>query len=382
MSFQKTEMLVPNVPKMPIASPGQTIAQFKAQQERINEKNEIKEWQSRGNVATGPDQFGEVTTLKQEQIIHARLWKNLDKWGILGDIGKFLTQPTPDFWSFGTSNESFAGMSGQGHWCVAPMFFGTTPWGNFSDHGHHDTSAKGGNSFSNSWWLAYAVTDKLEVWATPGFDLKWNGGASLSSPQATDTPFGIKYRTSTAYSPSLTLTLGGQAPTGRWDRLSNPNDASGAGTWYFNFGVTMLYTIPVLGHALVGTVWATANQATGQARLHGMSAYGTESGFDGWARPSEFGTAGQDFQYGITKKFGLVLDLVGKWSAPTSVKGWDATGNWTEKKQAWSDQFTVIPGFEYGFTPNLGFVAQVSVPVVGRNSAANLMPEGAFVVYY
>ncbi|KMQ91908.1 hypothetical protein RF55_8176 [Lasius niger] len=382
MSLHVTaESTLPNMPEMPLIAPPKNPEELAVQQEAINNTNEIKEWKGRGNSVTGPDQYGQVASVGQERIIHAKLWKKLDKWGVLGDVGKFLTQPMPEFWNQGTINESFPAMNGQGHWCIEPMFFGSTPWGSFNNNGHHDTSG-GGNNYTNLWWMAYSITDQLEVFVEPTYELNWGGGSPLSSPQAADTPFGIKYRTSSMYSPSLTLTLGGQAPTGRWDRLSNPNDGSGSGTWYFNFGVTMMYSIPVFGHPLISSIWASANQATGKARIHGMSTYGTEAGFDGWASPSQFGSAGEGFEYGLTKKFGLVLDLMGNWAAPTTVKGHDANGVWSNTKGQWNDQFQVVPGVEYAFSPNWGIVGQVSVPVVGRNSSASLTPEAAIVAYY
>ncbi|QCE32629.1 hypothetical protein FAI41_03005 [Acetobacteraceae bacterium] len=376
--------MMPDMPQMPMMSSDETPQALALQQRAINQKNDIKEWQERGNTATGPDQFGEVKSVAQEQIIHARIWKKLDKWGVLGDVGKFFTQPMPEFWNQGTINESFPAMNGKGHWCVEPMFFGSTPWGSFNSNGHHDTSkaANGGNNYTNLWWMAYSITDQLEVFIEPTYEVNWNGGASTGSPEFADLPFGIKYRTSSSYSPSLTLTLGGQAPTGRYDKLSNPNDGSGSGSWYFNFGVTMMYSIPVFGHPLISSVWASANQSTGDARIHGMSTYGTEAGFDGWASPSQFGSAGEGFEYGLTKKFGLALDLMGNWAAPTSVKGHDANGVWSKTKGEWSDQFTVVPGLEYAFSPNWGIVGQVSVPVVGRNTSANLTPQMAVVAYY
>ncbi|QCE34353.1 hypothetical protein FAI40_02810 [Acetobacteraceae bacterium] len=375
----------PLIPFSPEESPTvPTLDQLKAQQDALNRQNDLKEWAERGNTATGPDRFGIQNGKKGDKIVEAKIWKKLDKWGVLGEVGKFFTQPVPEFWNQGTLNESFPAMNGKGRWCVEPMFFGSTPWGKFNSNGHHDTSkgANGANNYNNLWWLAYSITDQFEVFAEPTYDLNWNGGAGMSSPQMADLPFGIKYRTSSTYSPSLTLTLGAQAPTGKVDRLSNPNDSTGSGTWYFTFGVTMMYSIPVFGHSLVSSIWASANQATGDARIHGMSTYGTDVGFNGWASPTEFGSVGEGFEYGLTKKFGLALDLMGNWAAPTTVKGYDAQGMWSKRRGEWSDQFTVVPGVEYAFTPHWGVVAQVSVPVVGRNTNANLTPQMAVVAFY
>ncbi|QCE32409.1 hypothetical protein FAI41_01765 [Acetobacteraceae bacterium] len=312
-------------------------------------------------------------------------WSNKKGWlnQTLYSLDKFFNQPVPEQWSGGTLYELFPPGENPGEWTIEPYFIATVPNGQFDNLGRRVPDDPPGYSFAQQWYLQYAVTKRLSVYANPGYSYSWGGGDRSGSVEAQDLPFDLFYRMTPDHSyPLVTAYLGGQAPTGPYDNLQNSNNGTGTGAWSFNFGVSAMASFPFFGHALITDLWAQANQTTGDVRVKGMSTYGTDQDFNGWAIPSQFGSAGAGFEFGVTKKFMLDLELIGYWNAPVNMKGWEA-GQWQEYQESdWTDVFDVGPGMEYSFNEHFSLVAEVIIPLAGVNTTASLSPSAAIVCSY
>ncbi|QCE35236.1 hypothetical protein FAI40_07805 [Acetobacteraceae bacterium] len=298
-------------------------------------------------------------------------------------MDRFFNQPVPEQWSSGTLYELFAPGEKPGEWTIEPYFIATVPNGQFDNLGRQVSSNPGSYSFAQQWYIQAAVTKRLTVNINPGYSYSWGGGDRSGSVEVQDLPFDLFYRvTPDDHYPLVTVYLGGQAPTGPYDQLQNSNNGTGTGAWSFNFGVSSMMTFPIFGHALIADAWAQANQTTGDVRVKGMSTYGTDQNWDGWAIPSQFGSAGLGLEYGITKKFMLDLELIGYWNAPVRMKGWES-GQWQEYQESgWTDVFDLGPGLEYNFNEHWSVVSEVIIPLAGVNTTASLSPTAAIVCSY
>ncbi|KMQ93832.1 hypothetical protein RF55_6047 [Lasius niger] len=310
---------------------------------------------------------------------HKKGWLNQSLYA----IDKFFNQPVPEQWSAGTLYELFPPSDKKGEWTIEPYFVSTVPNGQFNQLGKNVSDNPGSYSFAQQWYLQAGITDRLTVNIIPGYIYNWGGGERSGSVEVQDLPFDLLYRvTPDNQFPLVTVYLGGQAPVGPYDKLQNSNDGTGTGAWSFNFGVSSMMTFPFFGHALIADLWAQANQTTGDVRVKGMSTYGTDQAFNGWAMPSQFGSAGAGFEFGVTKKFMLDLELIGYWNAPVNMKGWEA-GQWQRYQESgWTDVFDVGPGMEYSFNEHWSAVAEVIIPVAGINTTASLSPTAAIVCSY
>ncbi|KMQ85589.1 hypothetical protein RF55_15771 [Lasius niger] len=292
----------------------------------------------------------------------------------------------PEHWFNGTMNEEFPAMAKQGMFELEPYFIGSTPLAQINNNGKWGKTSGSPNSFSNSWFFEYGITDRLSFEITPSYNVEWGNQTGKGSYTSfNDLPVELLYNMFGNNNPTLTLYLGFQAPTGPYQNQSNTDAGSGWGTWFFNFGLQSQWSFLISKHHVLNVAfWGLANQSTGNVHIKGISStYGTDSGFNGTGSASQFGSEGIGLEYSLwSRKATLACDLYESWVAPIHTTGHEADGSYVNATSQWSQNFTVEPEFEYSFTEHLGILVGLEITAAGRNTTASLSPEFALNAVY
>ncbi|QDH12868.1 hypothetical protein E3E12_00090 [Formicincola oecophyllae] len=284
-------------------------------------------------------------------------------------------QHPPEQWNTGTLFAPFPALPEQGEIVIEPYNEFYVPNGAFNARGDHVRSP-GQASFTQFWFMQYAVTDRLTVGVYPTWSRSWGNHQKSSSFVFNDLPIDLEYRLTPHYTPSLTAYIGTTVPTGPYKNLSNPADGLGTGSWFLHYALQGELVFPFFSQTVRFHFWAQAYQPLTSARLKGMTAYGTSPGYLGHAHPGWYGNEGMGSEWGITKKWVFALDFYHTWGAGAVLRG--RRGNQRlESRSGWNGTLNVGPELEYNWDPNWGVVAGVIVPVMGHNSSASLQPQMA-----
>ncbi|QCE34934.1 hypothetical protein FAI40_05965 [Acetobacteraceae bacterium] len=314
---------------------------------------------------------------------HTQLWHSLNKNKVFKPLLDYFSQPMPEAWLAGTLNQWYPPLPKQGLMDIEFYATGSTPIGAFSNNGVWSKPGTNGtfslaNTFGDELFMEYAITDRLSALLIPTFTTSWGNGTGQAETSFNDLPFQLEYNLFGTSNPSLSFLIGFQAPSGKYDNMKSYNDGAGYGAWFINFGVQSQWSFLIGKHVLNMSFWSGANQCTGDTKIHGMSTmYGTEAGFEGYGKPSQFGSSGIGMEYTLwSKKDALALDLVESWTAPINTRGWQ-NGVYTNTSSHWTQNFYVEPEFQHAFTESLSLTVGVGIPAAGRNSPANLTPQFA-----
>ncbi|MXV45114.1 hypothetical protein GS501_08705 [Saccharibacter sp. 17.LH.SD] len=262
---------------------------------------------------------------------------------------------------------------------VEPYVAAGVPAGTFNSNGHLKTHHAGGqDSISQSTLFKYGLTSHLSFYLLPTYSYSWGGHAKPSGMKFNDLPVEFQYRLTPHYTPSISLYLGFQAPTGDYSNLANASEGVGQGGWFIRYGAHTQFALPFFKHAMRVRLWVQARQPVTDARLRNISSYGTSNGFKGVAHPGAFGNDGGSVELGITKRWVFALDLYHTWSASSSVRGINRfTREQIHTRTGWSGAFNVGPAIEYNFTADVGAIAGVILPVAGHNTSRSIQPQCA-----
>ncbi|QCE33206.1 hypothetical protein FAI41_06105 [Acetobacteraceae bacterium] len=329
------------------------------------------------NVPTQPQHY-QIHAFNKKPAASKPLWKT---------VNDYFTQPMPEHWFNGTMNEEFPAMAKQGMFELEPYFIGSAPLAQINNNGQWQKGSSGSpNSFTNSWFFEYGITDRLSFEITPSYNVNWGNQTGKGSYTSfNDLPVELLYNVFSTNNPSLTLYLGFQAPTGNYQNESSTDAGSGWGTWFFNFGLQSQWAFLISKHHVLNVAfWGIASQSTGNVSIKGTSAtYGTDSGFNGTGSASQFGSEGIGLEYSLwSRKATLACDLYESWVAPIRTTGQEANGSYVNATSRWSQDFTVEPEFEYSFTEHLGLLVGLEITAAGRNTTASLSPEFALNAVY
>lgn len=247
----------------------------------------------------------------------------------------------------------------------------------------YDVMTDGNDGFGSRAYMLYGLTDDLTVGAIP--IIGYNGlhhGPNSSGIGGGDQIVQAQYRLTRfhegSWFPTLAIQLQEALPTGRYERLARAADGMGGGAWATTLGLNaQSYFWMPNGRILrvrLNATWTFARHAD----VDGVSVYGTGAGFHGRATPGDAFYVGTSFEYSLTRRWVLALDLTYSRSDATHVAGYDdplglppvavrtATGR--------SEAFGFAPAVEYSFNANVGVLLGVRVIPGGHNVTRSVSP--------
>lgn len=278
-------------------------------------------------------------------------------------------QSLDDAWWTGPMLANSAETLPRGHMLVEPYVY--------------DVGSKGTDAFGSRAYVLYGLTDRLTVGLIPivGYN-RVNGGPGSSGIGLGDQIVQAQYRLTRFHEggwlPTLAVQLQETLPTGRYDRLARASDGLGGGAWATTLGLNAQSYFWMPNGRLLRVRLNLTRTLNGDAGVNGASVYGTAPGFRGTARPGDAFYIGTSFEYSLTRRWVLALDLFRSHGAATRVDGStdpaDALPTPVHLKAGASDAYGYAPAVEYSWTPNLGVLLGARVIVGGHNATRSLTP--------
>jgi hypothetical protein len=119
-----------------------------------------------------------------------------------------------------------------------------------------------------------------------------------------------------------------------------------------------------------------------RAQLEDVSVYGTPDGFRGHARPGRSLFVNAAWEYSLSQRWVLALDVTYRRSHGARVRGYDlhdADGLPALRLDGRSSEaFGFAPAIEYSWSPTLGVLFGTRVITGGHNTATTITPAVAF----
>ena len=115
--------------------------------------------------------------------------------------------------------------------------------------------------------------------------------------------------------------------------------------------------------------------------VHGISTFGTDSGFNGTGRSGLNYNIGTSIEYSFTQRLVFAIDFV--YSAALTNHVYGTTFNGTgftafDSRSGHSDVLQIAPAFEYSLGPRFGVIAGVNFSAEGHNTSNFIQPQIAF----
>ncbi|GAB3784452.1 transporter [Dyella agri] len=247
----------------------------------------------------------------------------------------------------------------------------------------YDVASKGTDAFGSRAYVLYGLTDRLTVGLIPiiGYNRVSNGPNS-SGIGLGDQILQAQYRLTRfhegSWLPTLSLQLQETVPTGRYDHLARASDGMGGGAWATILGLNAQSYFWLPNGRLLRVRVNLTRTFSGDADVTGASVYGTAPGFRGTARPGDAFYIGTSFEYSLTRRWVLALDLFRSHGAASRVDGSTDPVNAlpmpVHLQAGSSDAYGYAPAVEYSWTPNIGVLLGARVIVGGHNTTRSLTP--------
>jgi hypothetical protein len=116
-----------------------------------------------------------------------------------------------------------------------------------------------------------------------------------------------------------------------------------------------------------------------RARIEDASVYGTPDGFRGHARPGRSFFVNAAWEYSLSQRWVLALDVTYRRSHGARVRGDGAGGSTALHLDGRSSEaFGFAPAIEYSWSPRLGVLFGTRVITGGHNTSTTITPAVAF----
>lgn len=248
-----------------------------------------------------------------------------------------------------------AGTLPPGHFLIEPYFY--------------DIHTAHADNYGSRSYVLYGLIDKLTIGFIP--IESFNTAESIPSSSGIglgDLTLIAQYRVHKFHEksrlPAMAIQVQQSFPTARYDRLSDrPTNGFGSGVYstLVGFNTQKLFWMPN-GRILRMRLNVSDTYSQG-ATLTDVSVYGTQQGFRGSVKPANSESADAAWEYSLTRRWVLALDLTYGHGSNTRVSGVnvDATsamGGPTSVllNSGTNDSFAIAPAIEYNVRSYLGFL--------------------------
>jgi hypothetical protein len=276
-------------------------------------------------------------------------------------------------------------------WWTGPMLApsaATLPRGHFLIEPYlYDVIGADSNGFGSLTYVNYGLVDRVTVGLIPtaGFN-KVSNGPSSSGVELGDLTLQTQYRLTKfhegSWIPTTSVAVQETLPTGKYDRLGDrPSDGLGSGafTTTLAFYSQTYFWLP--NDRILRMRFNVSEAFSSNVNVEGVSVYGTEAGFRGHAEPGRSFLVDTSWEYSLTRRWVLALDVTYRHNGNTRVIGYDvpnrksvqnSSGIQTDSRS--SEAFGFAPAIEYSWKSNLGVLLGTRVILAGHRTTASITP--------
>ncbi|WP_430390410.1 hypothetical protein [Dyella sp. 20L07] len=243
----------------------------------------------------------------------------------------------------------------------------------------------------NQWQLlvpaTFGVTDRLNVMLTAGAAHASSDGHRSNDGAITDTQLRAQYMwlapDADGTRPAISVAYTHRFPTGAYDRLhTNPLNGMGDGASVNTLSLfTQKYFWLLNDRPLRWRTSLSWSPAPSRVGLNGMSVYGTEAGFHGYAQLGRHIDVSTSLEYSIDRHWALSADLAWDHAGQVHVLGLQPGTVQVEEivrdtsHSSWV--YSVAPAVQYNFTPDVGLIAGAQISFAGHANRAFVDPQVA-----
>lgn len=266
-------------------------------------------------------------------------------------------------------------------WWTGPMMANSAaalPKGHFLIEPYlYDVRSPHVDSFGSLTYMEYGVTNRLMLGVIPTFTYNraTNGTNSAGVGDASIlAQYSLtSFREGSAI-PAMALMVQETLPTGRYDQLRNPLvDAQGSGayTTIVQLNTQTYFWMP--NGRILRMRFNLGGSFSRQTQVDNLSIYGTPEGFHGDAKPGRAFNVDAAWEYSMTQRWVLALDLAYHYAEGARVAG-VADSTRVAYRSPSSAYVGFAPALEYNWRNNLGVLVGVRVFTGGHNSATTVTP--------
>jgi hypothetical protein len=280
-------------------------------------------------------------------------------------------------------------------WWTGPMMANsadTVPRGHFLIEPYvYDVASKGADRFGSRSYMLYGLTDRVSIGLIPIIGYNRISGAPDSSgvgfaDQILQAQFRLTRFEEGRWLPTISLLLQESLPTGRYDRLQRASDGMGQGAWTTTLGLNMQSYFWMPNGRILRVRLDLARTFAGHTHVEGASVFGSGPGFHGKASLGAGYSTDLSFEYSLTRRWVLALDLLhshgdASWLIGENVVG-GLPGAPVSTRIDRTDAYGYAPAVEYSFTSRLGVLLGVRFIVGGHNVSRSVTPAVAVNYVY
>ncbi|MBT2142481.1 MULTISPECIES: transporter [unclassified Rhodanobacter] len=283
-------------------------------------------------------------------------------------------QSQDDAWWTGPMLANSAATLPRGHILIEPYVY--------------DVSSPHADGYGSLTYMLYGLTDRLTVGLVPvlGYN-RMDGPGDSSGIGLGDVSVQAQYRLTDVPAgssrPTVSLQLQETLPTGKYDRLGRrPGNGLGSGATTTTLQVNTQTYFWLSNGRILRMRFNVAKSFSTRAQLEDASVYGTPDGFRGHARPGSSFFVNAAWEYSLSQRWVLALDVTYRRSHGARVRGHDlhdAGGLPALRLDGRSSEaFGFAPAIEYSWSPTLGVLFGTRVITGGHNTATTITPAVAF----
>ena len=279
-------------------------------------------------------------------------------------------------------------------WWTGPMLApsaATLPRGHFLVEPYlYDVIATHSNGFGSLTYVNYGLADRVTVGLIPtaGFN-KVSNGPSSSRVGLGDLTVQTQYRTTKfrvgSWIPTTSIAVQETLPTAKYDRLGKrPSDGLGRGAYTTTLAVYSQTYFWLPNGRILRMRFNLSRAFSSHVNVEDVSVYGTGAGFRGRAKPGRPFFADAAWEYSLTRRWVLALDVTYRHDGNTSVRGYDVLAPGSVRNPASirlntgsSDALGFAPAIEYNWKPNLGILLGTRLIPATHNTHASITPAVA-----
>jgi hypothetical protein len=287
------------------------------------------------------------------------------------DASSAVRQSRDDAWWTGPMLANSAETLPQGHILVEPYFY--------------DVRSSHADGFGSRAYLLYGLADRLTVGLIPvmGYN-RVDNGPDGSGIGLGDFSFQAQYRLTEFREggrlPTIAVQLQETVPSGRYDRLGDrPGNGLGGGAYATTLGINAQSYFWLPNRRILRMRFNISGTFSRDADIAGTSAYGTGDPFRGHARPGRAFFVDNSWEYSLTRRWVLALDLTYGHNDSTRLSGYNLPGSgvalpYVRTESGPGVAFGLAPAVEYSWTRNLGVLLGTRVIFGNHRTTATVTP--------
>ena len=283
------------------------------------------------------------------------------------------TAPSPprqsqdDAWWTGPMLANSAATLPQGHFLIEPYVY--------------DVSSPHADGYGSLTYMLYGLTDRLTVGLVPVFGYtRVDGPGDSSGIGLGDVSVQAQYRLTDvpvgSSRPTISLQLQETLPSGKYDRLGRrPGNGLGSGAATTTLQVNTQAYFWLANGRILRMRFNVAQSFSARTRVEDVSVYGTPDGFRGHAQPGRSFYVDAAWEYSLSRRWVLALDLTYRRSHGARVRGDGAAASPALRLDGRSSEaFGFAPAIEYSWSPTLGVLFGTRVITSGHNTPTTITP--------